>query len=88
MITHLEKEDEILLRKFLEAPISTPKCMLYLETGAKPIRFTIKMRRLMFLQYILQEDPKSMISQFFHAQDQNPSRNDWALIAREILEEM
>ena len=46
------------------------------------------MRRLMFLQYILQEDPKSLISQFFHAQDSNPLRNDWSLTARQNLEEL
>ena len=37
-IKQLEQVDEILLRKFLEAPFSTPKVMLYLETGTKPIR--------------------------------------------------
>ena len=87
-ITHLEQIDEMLLRKFLDAPFSTPKCMLYLETGAKPIRYTIKMRRLMFLQYLLKEDPESMISQFFHAQDRNPLKNDWSLTARQNLEEL
>ena len=79
-ITHLEQIDEMLLRKFLDAPFSTPKCMLYLETGAKPIRYTIKMRRLMFLQYLLKEDPESMIS--------NPLKNDWSLTARQNLEEL
>ena len=82
-LTNLEQVEEMFLRKILEAPFSTPKCMLYLETGTKPIRFTIKMRRLMFLQYILQEDPNSLISEFFHAQDRNPLRNDWSLTARQ-----
>ena len=44
----LEQADENLLRKILEAPISTPKCMLYLETGCKPVRYIVMMRRLMF----------------------------------------
>ena len=35
----LEQIDEILLQKILETPSSTPKCMLYLEIGCKPIRF-------------------------------------------------
>ena len=43
------------------------------------------MRRLIFLQYILQEDPNSLISQFFHAQDRNPL---WSLTARQNLEEL
>ena len=94
-ILHLEQVDEIFLRKLLEAPSSSPKCpssspkcMLYLETGCKPIRFLIKMRRLMFLQYILKEDPTSLISTFFHAQDANPSRNDWSLSCRKDMEEL
>ena len=41
----LEKSDENLLRKFFEAPCTTPKCMLYLESGCKPIRFTLMARR-------------------------------------------
>ena len=49
----LEQADEELLRKILEAPVSTPKCMLYLETGSKPVRYLLMTRRLMFYHYIL-----------------------------------
>ena len=87
-VTHLEQIDEILIRKILEAPSTTPKCMLYLETGCKPIRFTIQTRRLMFLQYILKEDSKSLISMFFHAQNSQPHKNDWALTCKKDLEEL
>ena len=62
--------------------------MLYLETGCKPIRFIIQTRRLMFLQYILKEDPNSLISKFFHAQDCQPMKNDWALACRNDMEEL
>ena len=58
-IIELEKEDENLLRKFLECPSKTPKCMLYLKTGCKPLRFHVMARRMMFLYYILKEDDKS-----------------------------
>ena len=87
-IKQLEQVDETLLRKFLEAPFSTTKVMLYLETGTKPIRFTIKMRRVMFLQNILQEDQNCLISKFFHAQYKKPGKNDWSLTARQNLEEL
>ena len=87
-VIHLEQIDEIFLRKLLEAPSSSPKCMLYLETGVKPICFVIKMRRLMFLQYVLKEDSNSLISKFFHAQDSAPQRNDWSLTCRKDLEEL
>ena len=46
----LEKCDESLIRMFFETPCTTPKCMLYLELGVKPIRFRIMARRIMYLQ--------------------------------------
>ena len=54
-IAELEKLDNILLRKILEAPASVPTVMLHLELGTIPIRFILKTRRIMFLQYILKE---------------------------------
>ena len=87
-INHLEQVDEMFLRKVLEVPSTSPKCMLYLETGCKPLRFVIQMRRIMFLQYILKEDKNSLISKFFHAQDSNSCRNDWSLTCRKDLEEL
>lgn len=84
----MEQIDETLLRKIFEAPKSTPKCMLYLETGCTPIRFIIRCRRLMFLQYILKEDRNSLISRVFYAQDSNPLKNDWSLTCREDLKSL
>jgi hypothetical protein len=48
-INELEAVDHSLLRKILQAPSCTPTPMLYLELGCIPIR------RLMCLQYLLQE---------------------------------
>ena len=74
----LERCDENLLRKIFETPCTTPKCMLYLESGCKPIRFLIMTRRLLFLHYILNEDAQSLISQFFEAQNSQPLKDDWS----------
>ena len=74
----LEKVDEALLRKVLEAPSSTPKEMLYLEVGLLPIRFIILSRRLNFLHDILNENSESLIYRFFAAQRANPVKNDWS----------
>ena len=82
----LEKQDEYLLRKILECPSNSPKCMLYLETGCKPIRFLIMMRQLMFLHYILKEEKDSLIRRFFETQARNPGRNDWVTTVRSNLE--
>ena len=57
--------------------MSTPKEMLYLELGVVPIRYLIKMRRLNFLQYILQEDRESLIHSFLQAQIDKPTKGDW-----------
>ena len=87
-IKQLEKMDKILLRKILETPSSTPKCMLYLETGCKPIRFIIQARRVNFLHYILKEDKSSLISRIFHAQNAQPGKNDWAVMITKDLQEL
>ena len=74
------------MRSILECPLSTPKEMLYLELGVVPIRFIIKMRRLNFLQYILQEDANSLIHSFLKAQLENPTKGDWGQSCNETLE--
>ena len=87
-IEQLEQVDESYLRRVLEVGISCPKEMLYLETGSTPIRFILVFRRLMFLHYILNEEPESLIHQCFDAQKDNPCRNDWILTVQEDLEEL
>ena len=74
----LERCDENLLRNIFEAPCTTPKCMLYLESGCKQIRFTIMIRRVMYLHYILNEDNHSLVSRFFQAQNSEPYKDDWS----------
>ena len=76
-IKELESVDEIMLRKILECPSSTPKEMLYLELGVLPIRYIIMMRRLNFLQYILYEDKNSLIHSFLKTQLKKPTSKDW-----------
>ena len=82
----LEKCDENLIQSILETPRTAAKCMLYLETGAKPIRFILMKRRLMFLHYILNEPSQSLIKRFFVAQENNPTKNDWCSKVKEDLE--
>ena len=73
----LEQADEMLLRRILECPSSTPKEMLYLELNCLPIRFIIMSRRLNYLSSILREDKSSLIFRFLQAQLKNPTKNDW-----------
>ena len=80
-----ENLDLILLKKIFEAPKSTPNVSVYLELGCIPIRFIIKNRRLMFLHYLLQQDVDSLLSKFFVAQCENPSKGDWWFDAKKDL---
>ena len=52
-IDTLEKLDNILLRKIFETGQSVSTAFLQIELGTFPIRFIIKTRRILFLQYIL-----------------------------------
>ena len=64
----LEQVDECLLRGILQAHSKTPKEALYLETGAKPIRFIVKSRRLGYLHHLLTRNESELISKVFYAQ--------------------
>ena len=82
----LETVDVQFLRKLLNAPIATPKEMLYLELGCTPFRELIAKRRILFLHYILREG--SMIRNFFAVQSKNPKPKDWVLTVKKDLEEL
>ena len=87
-VEHLERVDEMLLRKILEVDVSCPKEMLYLELGVTPIRFVIMTRRLMFLHNILNQDKRSLIYKCFEAQMTTPCRNDWIITVEKDFEEL
>ena len=55
-IIPLEKVDEALLRGLVNAHAKTPIEALYLETNSLPIRFILKIRRIMYLKNILKKD--------------------------------
>ena len=84
----LETVDVNLLRKILKAPKSTPTEMLYLELGCIPYADLIQKRRLMFLHYIMNQDPKSMIYHFFEVQRKNPTSKDWVSTVKKDIEEL
>ena len=81
-----ETVDLFLLRSLLKAPKGTPKEMLFLELGCIPFREIIRERRQKNLHSILNEDEKSMVSRFFHAQQKNPTKKDWVTTVMDDLE--
>ena len=87
-IQQLESIDEQLFRKIFSAPRSTPKELLYLESGSIPIKFILKSRRLNFLWYMLNEKDDSMLKQFLRAQCENPVKGDWVTTVLDDLQEL
>ena len=81
----LEGVDEMLIRKLLQVPISTPGAALYLETGSIPIHLVIKNKRIMFLHHILTREKGTLISQVLSAQMNKPGKGDWFLVVMEDL---
>ena len=75
----LERTDETLIREIFNCSSQVTHEMLYLELGVLPIRFLIKMRRILYLEQILkQRIQNSLIYRFFIAQMTEPTNNDWA----------
>ena len=87
-IEDLEKLDNKLLRKILEVGQSVPTAFIHLELGTRPLRFIIKTRRIMFLQYILRNKESSLLSKFLAAQMEEPLPGDWWLTVKSDLEDL
>jgi hypothetical protein len=82
----LERVDEMLLRKVMGTPRSTPIAALYLETGAVPLQYIIKRRRIMYLHHILTRDQESLIARVLSAQLEQPAKGDWCVVVQEDME--
>lgn len=73
----LEKVDEMFHRRLLNVPISTPKESFYIEGGRMPIRFIIKMRRIMYWWHLVHSDQSEVLYKFYTVQKLNSSKDDW-----------
>jgi hypothetical protein len=83
----LEIIEEDLIRKLFKTGRGCPIFQLYLESGHLPARFHIKRIKLVFYQYILNQNENSMIFQFLMAQKEQPRRGDWYSEIQNIIEE-
>ena len=84
----LESADLQFFRRILNVPKSTPKEMFYLEFGCTPLRYIVKKRRILFLHYILNQDPDSMIYRFLMTQMKNRKKQDWSTQVLKDLEDL
>ena len=87
-LRRIERIEEEYLRKVLKTTMGCPIVQMYLEVGQWPARFEIQKLRLFFFKLILEEDDKSMVSQFFHLQLQQPTSGDWATTVQNDLKEL
>ena len=84
-IIPFEKADEALLRGLLGAHPKTPLEALYMETNSLPIRYILKMRRIMYLHNILQKNPSEMIRKIYETQKINPSPGDFSQLVKDDM---
>ena len=73
----LERMDELFFRRILNLPISVPKESLYVEFGCQPLKYLIKIRRLMYLWHILHLEKKELVYKFYTAQKLASCKGDW-----------
>ena len=85
-IEKLERVDHMLLRKLFQVPRSTPTASLYLETGCIPIKYVIKMKRILYLHHILTRKDDALISRALWAQVNQPVKGDWCTVVSEDME--
>ena len=65
------------LRKVFNVAKSAPKEGLYIECGKVPLKFIVKMRRIMFYWHIITRNEDELLFKFVKAQKLAPSKHDW-----------
>ena len=76
-----------MIRKILDAPISTCIESLYLELGLVPISIILKSRRINYLHYMVNLYPEEMIYKCVEAQVKYPNKDDCTLQVKQDLDD-
>ena len=87
-LVKLEQIDEMYFRQVFNVAKSTPREGLYLECGSLPIRFIVKIRRIMYYWHLVNRDSDELILKFYTAQSLDPSKGDWALQAMKDMKDI
>ena len=82
-IQSLEKCDTDLIRKTMNAHSKTAIEAFYLELGIYPLRYTLAIRRFMYLWHILHRDTNELIRKVYVAHSCKVNRVDWVKIVQE-----
>ena len=75
-IEQLETVDKLLLRKFLNTPVSTPSEGIMLEFGVLSIGTIMKAHRVNFLHTLLKTSEEEMLFKVYKAQLSDPVKHD------------
>ena len=81
------KIDHILLRSIVGSQSKAPVEQLYLETGSINISQTISIRRMTYLQTILQRSEGELIRRVYVAMKENPLEGDWCQLVEHYFRE-
>ena len=76
------------IKDLIECSSSVPKELLYLELTILPIRYVIKIGRLLYFHYLLKQRKESLINKFFFAPLSNPTHRDWVSQVLQELEDL
>ena len=87
-VEELEKCDERIMKQKFELHSKSPTEAIYLELGLTPLRFLIMQRRLLFLNFILNEPPDTLIHQVLQAQIKKEYKNDWIKQVKQDMTEL
>ena len=85
-LRNIERIEEDFMRKIIKTTKGCPITSLYLVFGQTPARFEILKMRLLFLKYILEQPPESLIFRMLKLQLEKPTRGDWASSCRKDME--
>ena len=87
-IEKLEQIDEMYLRKMFNVAKTAPKVGLFIECGKLPVKFIVKMRRIMYYWHILHRDEDELLFKFFSVQKYSPSEGDWVCQVKKDMKEV
>ena len=82
----LDKIDEALLRFLLGSHAKAPLEILYLESGAIPIRYMASNRRVNYLQTILKREDEELTKRVLLAQLNDPCEGDFIQLVKKDLQ--
>ena len=84
----LEQIDHMLVKNLMDCSSQVPTDLLYLELGILPMRFIAKIRTLLYLHNILQQEENSLLHKFFLTQLKHPTRGDWVSNILNVLQDL